>query len=81
MIGVLDNAHHPWGGGAQAYEIRDAATVQLMDLQAAMAREREDFEREMADLEERIAAEDRAARFVMIACGSQQREGGGQFRG
>lgn len=45
----------------EAYEIRDGATVQLMDLQAAMAKEREDFEREVAELEDRIKQEEEQA--------------------
>lgn len=46
----------------QAYEVRDAATVQLMDLQAAMAREAEEFDAELRTLDSKIEAEDQAAR-------------------
>ncbi|KAA0161206.1 hypothetical protein FNF27_03848 [Cafeteria roenbergensis] len=46
----------------QAYEVRDAATVQLMDLQAAMAREAEAFDDEMRALDHRIEEEELAAR-------------------
>lgn len=45
----------------EAYEVRDGATVQLMDLQAAMAKEREEFEREVAELEDRIKQEEEQA--------------------
>lgn len=46
----------------QAYEVRDAATVQLMDLQAAMAREAEAFDDEMRALDHRIEEEEMTAR-------------------
>jgi len=45
-----------------AYEVRDAATVQLMDLQAAMAREAEEYDGELRELDGRLEDEDREAR-------------------
>jgi hypothetical protein len=55
MAGIIEESN-------QAYEVRDAATVQLMDLQAAMAREAEDFDQELRALDDRIEEEDQAAR-------------------
>ena len=51
----------------QAYEVRDGATVQLLDLQSAMAREQEDFEREMTSLDQRIDSEDKRARELQVS--------------